>query len=79
MRVSNEQIKSALKADHITGNTTNIIKEYGKDLLEAREIIKDFMSIIEIMIPLVNRFSLNGEVATIDAKYQLEKTKEYAE
>jgi len=78
MRVSNEQIKSALKADQ-TGNTTNIIKEYGKDLLEAREIIKDFMSIIEIMIPLVNRFSLNGEVATIDAKYQLEKTKEYAE
>ena len=78
MRVSNEQIKSALKADQ-TGNTTNIIKEYGKDLLEAREIIKDFMSIIEIMIPLVNRFSLNGEVATIDAKYQLEKAKEYAE
>ena len=78
MRVSNEQIKSALKADQ-TGNTTNIIKEYGKDLLEAREIIKDFMSIIEIMMPLVNRSSLNGEVATIDAKYQLEKAKEYAE
>ena len=78
MRISNDQIKSALKADHITGNTTNIIKEYGKDLLEARETIKDFMMIIEIMIPLVDRSSLKGEVATIDAKYQLEKAKSYA-
>lgn len=47
MRVTNERAKSALKAHHITGNMTKIIKEYATDLLEARELIKEMRVIFK--------------------------------
>ena len=47
MRVSNEQARSAIKADHITGNTTAIIKDYARDLLEARVLLKKAIDLLE--------------------------------
>jgi tRNA U34 5-carboxymethylaminomethyl modifying GTPase MnmE/TrmE len=65
-RVTNEQARSAIKADHITGNTTAIIKDYARELLEARVLLKKAIDFLEYCNEdAVNEF--------------LEKTKDYAE
>ena len=46
MRVTTERAQSALKAHHITGNLTNIVKDYAADLLEARDLIKEMREVM---------------------------------
>ena len=72
MRVTNERAQSAIKAHHITGNLTNIVKDYAADLLEARELINEMRSFIE-MLETLNSKEFNEHVRLI------EKSKEYAE
>ena len=72
MRVTNERAQSAIKAHHITGNLTNIVKDYATDLLESRELIREMRSFIE-MLETLNSKEFNEHVSL------LEKSKEYAE
>lgn len=75
MRVTNERAQSALKAHHITGNMTNIVKDYAADILEARELIKEMREVLN-----ATRKTYSNEILTL-AKMRidevLEKTKEY--
>ena len=77
MRVTNEQARSATKADHITGNTTTIIKEYARDLLEARELIKEMrQAMLEISQETIASVC---EDVRQKAHNLWEKSKEYAQ
>ena len=49
MRVTNERAQSAIKAHHITGNLTKIVKDYATDLLDARDIIEKQTELIKEM------------------------------
>ena len=83
MRVTNEQARSAIKADHITGNTTTIIKGYAVDLLEARELIKEMRAFCKDVADNYDCDSdahkYNTGCRSCNAKAMIEKSKEYAE
>ena len=89
MRVTTERAQSAIKAHHITGNLTNIVKDYAADLLEAREFIEKQAEFIKEMRECI--VSLRSMIRTMTFEktatvYQdkeldviIEKTKRYAE
>lgn len=77
MRVTNERAQSALKAHHITGILTNIVKDYAADLLEAREIIKEMRG--ELLKISQYPIAFVCEEARTSAMEAWKKSKEYAE
>lgn len=87
MRVTNERAQSAIKAHHITGNLTNIVKDYAADLLEARDLIKEMRNALEIVRdnthnPAHTLTNLGLESVVVScytlAIKTLEKSKDYA-
>lgn len=87
MRVTNERAQSAIKAHHITGNLTNIVKDYATDLLEARELIKEMREEINLALRDFEKIDEVCKIANVmpfsltkrKLFELLEKTKEYAE
>lgn len=83
MRVTTERAQSAIKAHHITGNLTNIVKDYATDLLEARAIIeKQTASIKEMRDTLLAISQRNISFVCEDVRQmaleQWNKTNDYA-
>lgn len=83
MRVTNERAQSAIKAHHITGNLTNIVKDYATDLLESRELIKEMREQLEVVVSTASTPTTKGESVYvnnyIEMRELIEKSKEYAE
>ncbi len=76
MRVTNERAQSAIKSHHITGNLTNIVKDYASDLLEAREFIDRLFSFTNSILDGSDDYTFSK----IAVKEELAKlVKEYAE
>ena len=65
MRVTTERAQSAIKAHHITGNLTNIVKDYAADLLDSRATIEKQTELIKEMRA---KLLIGGIQATSDMK-----------
>jgi hypothetical protein len=80
MRVTNERAQSAIKAHHITGNLTNIVKDYAADLLEARELIKEMREQLSAVVSTASTPTTKGELVYvnnyIEMRELLERTKD---
>lgn len=85
MRVSNERAKSAIKAHHITGSLTTIVKDYAADLLEARAIIEKQAELIRDAYTQMNQIQMYTAESQVFERIQIwgktftDRTKDYAE
>jgi hypothetical protein len=79
-RVSNEQAVRQSKADYITGkDLTATIKDYAKDLLDARNERDEARAMIREMREFMSSVQYDGVSDEVRSDQLVEKSRKYAE